>query len=125
MKVQLMKKLLGLLFLLVISAGMTYAYWQNDFDTPINVCANHILVPTESQALKLKSEIKTFEDFQQYARMYSDCPSGRTGGNLGCFGRKQMVKEFEKAAFEGNIGEVTGPVKTQFGYHLIWITRKY
>ena len=120
-----MKKFLGILFISGLFTGSVFAYWQNDFDTPINVCANHILVSTESEALKLKSEINTFDDFKQYARMYSDCPSGRTGGNLGCFGRKQMVKEFEKAAFGGNIGEVTGPVKTQFGYHLIWVTRKY
>ena len=65
------------------------------------------------------------DDFQVYARMYSECPSGRNGGFLGCFGRKQMVKEFEEAAFNGEIGTVTGPVKTQFGYHLIWVTKKY
>ncbi len=120
-----MKKILSIIFVLLIVSGTTYAYWRNDFDTPIQACANHILVPTEEQALRIKSEINSFEDFQEYAKIYSECPSGRNGGNLGCFGRKQMVKEFEEAAFNGKIGEVTGPVKTQFGYHLLWITRRY
>lgn len=88
------------------------------------VCANHILVPTEMDAIKLKSQIKSFEDFKYYARIYSTCPSGRNGGSLGCFGRGQMVKPFEKAAFEGNVGEVSDPIKTQFGYHLLWVTQK-
>ena len=69
--------------------------------------------------------LQTFDDFKSFARMYSTCPSGREGGALGCFGRGQMVKPFEKAAFEGNIGEVSDPIKTQFGYHLIWVTKKY
>ena len=90
-----------------------------------NVCANHILVPTEMDAIKLKSQIKNFDDFKYYARIYSSCPSGQKGGALGCFGKGQMVKPFEQAAFNGNIGEVSDPVKTQFGYHLIWITDKY
>lgn len=120
-----MKKILGILILSIIFCTTAFAYWKNDFDTPINVCANHILVKTEAQALKLKSEVKSYDDFQELAKIYSDCPSGRNGGNLGCFGRKQMVKEFEDAAFGANIGEVTGPVKTEWGYHLIWVTRKF
>lgn len=89
------------------------------------VCANHILVPTEVDAIKLKSQIKTFDDFKYYARLYSECPSGKNGGDLGCFGKGQMVKPFENAAFNGNINEVSEPVKTQFGYHLLWVTKKY
>lgn len=88
------------------------------------VCANHILVPTEGDAIKIKSQIKTFEDFKYYARIYSTCPSGRNGGDLGCFSRGQMVKPFEEAAFTGEVGEVSEPVKTQFGYHLLWVTKK-
>ena len=88
------------------------------------VCACHILVPTELDAIKLKSQIKTFEDFQNYARQYSTCPSGKNGGNLGCFKKGQMVKPFEDAAFNGVVGEVSNPVKTQFGYHLLWVTEK-
>ncbi len=89
------------------------------------VCACHILVPSELEAIKLKSQIKSFEDFQSYAKLYSACPSGKNGGNLGCFRKGQMVKPFENAAFNGNVGEVSEPVKTQFGYHLIWVTEKH
>ena len=77
------------------------------------------------EAIKLKSDIKSFEDFQAYAKLYSTCPSGRNGGDLGCFERGQMVKPFEDAAFNGNIGEVSNPVKTDYGYHLLWVTKKY
>ena len=120
-----MKKIFWVVFAILIFCGTVKAYWLNDYDTPINVCASHILVKDEMQAQKLKLEIKSYDDFEQLAKIYSECPSGQKGGYLGCFGRKQMVKEFEKAAFDGNIGEVIGPVKTQFGYHLIWVTRKY
>jgi peptidyl-prolyl cis-trans isomerase C len=75
-------------------------------------------------AIKLKSQINSFNDFKYYARIYSRCPSGQQGGDLGCFRKGQMVKPFEEAAFNGEIGEVSDPVKTQFGYHLIWVTQK-
>ncbi len=114
-----MKKLLSLLFLLTAICSTAYAK-----DASM-ACANHILVPTERDAIKLKSQIKTFDDFKYYAKMYSQCPSGRQGGDLGCFGKGQMVKPFEKAVFEGEIGEVSEPVQTQFGYHLIWVTKRY
>ena len=113
-----MKKLLSAFLLL----GAFYACVQAKEIT--TVCANHILVPTEIDAIKLKSQIKTLDDFKYYARIYSSCPSGQRGGDLGCFGKGQMVKPFEKAAFEGNVGEVSDPVKTQFGYHLLWVTLK-
>jgi len=113
-----MKKLLGLLILPFICTAVGAEVY-------LSVCANHILVPTEEEALNLKSKIKTYSDFQNYAREYSKCPSGREGGSLGCFYKGQMVKPFEKAAFDGKVGEVTGPVQTQFGYHLIWVTKKY
>jgi len=114
-----MKKLLFALFSLLF---VCIAAQAGEFRT---VCASHILVPTEMDAVKIKSQIQTFEDFQKYARLYSTCPSGRDGGDLGCFGKGMMVKPFEEAAFNGNIGEVSDPVKTQFGYHLIWVTKKY
>ena len=113
-----MKKLLGILFLIVFACVNVQA------KEITQVCASHILVPTEMDAIKLKSQIKSYEDFKYYARIYSTCPSGRNGGSLGCFGRGQMVKPFENAAFNGNIGEVSDPVKTQFGYHLLWVTQK-
>ena len=120
-----MKKYLSLIFLLILIAIPVKSYMGSSFDEPINVCASHILVPEKVDAEKLKLEIKNYEDFQQLAAIYSQCPSGRKGGYLGCFGRGQMVKEFEKAAWEANLNEVVGPVKTQFGYHLIWVNRKY
>lgn len=114
-----MKKVLSVLFLLAIINAPVFA---KDIT---KVCASHILVPTELDAIKLKSQIKSFDDFKYYAKMYSKCPSGQNGGDLGCFGRGQMVKPFENAAFDGEVGEVSDPVKTQFGYHLIWVTKKY
>ena len=120
-----MKRFCGIIFLILVMCTPVFAFNGSSFDTPVQACVNHILVPSEAQALKIKSEIKTFDDFEQYARIYSECPSGRNGGALGCFGRGQMVKPFEQAAFNGEIGEITGPVKTKFGYHLLWITRRY
>lgn len=113
-----MKKLLSLLFMLCICASV-----QAKEDS--YACASHILVPTEMDAIKLKSQIHNFDDFKAYAKMYSKCPSGQRGGDLGCFGRGQMVKPFEDAAFNGKIGEVSDPIATQFGYHLLWITNRY
>ena len=120
-----MKKIFGILFLLILIALPVKAYMGSSFDEPINVCASHILVKDQITAEKLKLEIKDYKDFQQLAAIYSECPSGRKGGYLGCFGRGQMVKEFEKAAFGAEKNQVVGPVKTDFGYHLIWVNRKF
>lgn len=114
-----MKKLITIICMLMVTCVSVKA---QDVST---VCASHILVPTERDAIKIKSQIRTLDDFKYYARIYSTCPSARNGGSLGCFGRGQMVKPFEEAAFNGNIGEVSDPVKTQFGYHLLWVTAKY
>ena len=82
--------------------------------------ASHILVEKQSQALKLLDEIKNGADFKDLARKNSTCPSGKRGGDLGSFGRGQMVKPFETAAFSLKVGEVSKePVRTQFGYHII------
>ena len=120
-----MKKLLGAIFLFLLIGIPVKAYMGSSFDEPINVCASHILVPEKIDAENLKLEIKTYDDFQQLAKIYSQCPSGQKGGYLGCFGKGQMVKEFEKAAFNAEPNTVVGPVKTQFGYHLIWVNRKF
>ncbi len=88
------------------------------------VKASHILVKTEDEALKLKEEISNGKDFAQAAKEVSLCPSKQNGGDLGYFTKNQMVKEFEDAAFSMEIGEVSNPVKTQFGYHLIYLTDK-
>ena len=88
------------------------------------VKASHLLVKTEEEALKLKEEIAAGKDFATVAQEVSLCPSGQNGGDLGYFTKGQMVKEFEDAAFSMEIGEVSNPIKTQFGYHLIYLTDK-
>ena len=120
-----MRKILFSIFIFLLAVVPVKAYMGSSFDEPINVCASHILVPELMEAEKIKLEIKTFDDFKEMARIYSQCPSGQKGGYLGCFGRGQMVKEFEKAAFKANTNEVVGPIKTEFGYHLIWVNRKF
>ena len=86
--------------------------------------ARHILVNTETECLRLKSEIEDGKDFAEIAKQYSKCPSGKKGGDLGEFFRGQMVPEFDKVVFSGEIGKVHGPVKTQFGFHLLEITKR-
>ncbi len=82
--------------------------------------ASHILVKKHGQALKLLEELKGGAKFTKLAREHSTCPSGKRGGSLGAFNRGQMVKPFEKAAYDLKVGETTDePVKTQFGYHII------
>ena len=83
------------------------------------VRASHILVASLNEAVELHSQISTGEDFHQLAQQHSKCPSGRNGGDLGEFSRGMMVKPFEDAAFALNVGSVSDPVQTQFGYHLI------
>lgn len=83
------------------------------------VHAAHILVKTEQEALGLLFDIKHGKEFETIAKEKSLCPSGKKGGDLGWFGRGQMVKEFETAAFELKPGELSKPVKTQFGWHII------
>ena len=83
------------------------------------VHAAHILVKREDQAKDILAKIKAGESFSEMAKKFSDCPSGKRGGDLGWFTRGKMVREFEKAAFDGQKGQIVGPVKTDFGYHLI------
>ncbi|WP_020410406.1 peptidylprolyl isomerase [Hahella ganghwensis] len=86
--------------------------------------ARHILVSTEDQCNELKTEIQNGADFAALAKEHSSCPSGRQGGELGEFGPGQMVKEFDEVVFSAPVGEVQGPVKTQFGYHLVEVTKR-
>ena len=88
------------------------------------VRASHILVDSENTAWAIKTRITEGEDFAMLAEKYSKCPSKEKGGDLGYFNRGQMVPEFENVAFETPIGEVSDPVKTRFGWHLIKVTRK-
>lgn len=82
-------------------------------------CACHILVKTQQEAQQLKDKIAKGANFQELARKYSLCPSGKRGGDLGEFRPGQMVKAFDDVVFKRALLEVHGPVKTQFGYHLI------
>ena len=90
----------------------------------MKVRASHILVDTKEQAENLLLDIENGVAFEDLAIEYSKCPSGQNGGDLGYFGRGQMVREFEKAAFETPVGEVSKPVYTQFGWHLIKVLDK-
>jgi peptidyl-prolyl cis-trans isomerase C len=86
------------------------------------VTASHILVQSEATAVELMEQITTGDNFADLAKKYSKCPSGKIGGVLGQFSRGQMVKEFEDAVWALKPGSVTGPIRTQFGYHLIYRT---
>lgn len=88
------------------------------------VRASHILVKTEQEAKELFDEIKNGKSFAQVAEEKSLCPSGQNGGDLGFFGKGMMVKPFEDAAFDLEVGELSQPVETQFGWHLIQVTDK-
>jgi peptidyl-prolyl cis-trans isomerase C len=83
------------------------------------VNASHILVKTETEALAVMNDLRNGKSFETLAREKSLCPSGKKGGSLGWFGRGMMVKEFENATFSGKKGQVIGPIKTQFGWHVI------
>ncbi len=86
--------------------------------------ARHILVDSKEVAESLKDEITAGADFGEMAREHSLCPSGRAGGDLGEFGRGEMVPEFDEVVFTADVGETHGPVQTQFGYHLIEVTSR-
>jgi peptidyl-prolyl cis-trans isomerase C len=86
--------------------------------------ARHILVDTQEECENLKSEIENGTSFEDIAAKHSNCPSGKKGGDLGKFGPGQMVPEFDKAVFSGDVGVLYGPIKTQFGYHLLEVTSR-
>ena len=88
------------------------------------VKASHILIESEAEAKSLKQQIDSGAKFEQLAAAHSKCPSGESGGDLGWFGKGMMVKPFEEACFTMKEGEVSNPVRTQFGYHLIKLTGK-
>lgn len=99
---------------------------KDKFEQGETVNASHILVDSEEKAAEILADIKSGKiSFEDAAMQHSTCPSKARGGNLGDFGKGQMVKEFEDAAFAMEVGEVSeAPVKTQFGYHLIKLNSK-
>ncbi len=86
--------------------------------------ARHILVQTEMECQDLVDKIKGGAEFAALAAEHSRCPSGKSGGALGEFGPGQMVPEFDQAVFQGDVGAVQGPIKTQFGYHVLEVTMR-
>lgn len=86
--------------------------------------ARHILVDSEEQCNDLKQQIENGADFAEMAKQHSNCPSGKSGGDLGQFGPGMMVPEFDKVVFSADVGSVEGPVKTAFGYHLVEVTSR-
>lgn len=81
--------------------------------------AKHILVKHEYEAKDLEKKLQEGKSFEDLARDFSLCPSGQRGGDLGEFPRGRMIPAFEKALLELKENEVSGPIRTQFGYHLI------
>lgn len=122
-----MKKFLSVLILLVstiTTAGFAKQNYDPYVDSYTQVRAYHILTKTKGQANAIVMRLNNGESFKELARRYSNCPSGRVGGDLGYFGRGQMVKEFEEAAFRTPKGEISDPVQTDFGWHVIKVIDK-
>jgi len=90
----------------------------------VKATARHILVESKESCEDIKSQIESGADFAELAQQYSKCPSGKQGGDLGEFTQGQMVPEFDQVVFKDEVGKVHGPVKTDFGYHLIEITNR-
>ena len=88
------------------------------------VNASHILVDSEEKANAVMEEIKAGKSFEDAAKEHSSCPSSAQGGNLGDFGPGQMVPEFDQACFSMEVGELRGPIQTQFGFHIIRLNSK-
>ena len=88
------------------------------------VRASHILVDSKTEAIQIIDKLNSGAKFENLAQKHSSCPSGKSGGDLGFFGKGRMVKEFETAAFNLGESQVSEPVKTQFGYHIIKVTDK-
>ena len=97
---------------------------QAHYEKAPTVSAKHILVADEDKCKEILAEIEGGKAFEEAAQTYSTCPSGQRGGDLGEFGKGQMVPEFEQAAFAAELGQVVGPVVTQFGAHLIKVEAK-
>ena len=111
-----------------VTEDEVHAFYVNNpqhFQKGETVSAKHILVSDEAECKAILESINNGEKtFEAAAKESSTCPSGQKGGDLGEFGKGQMVKEFEDAAFTAEIGAVVGPVQTQFGYHLIKVEAK-
>lgn len=124
-----MKKIISFLVLLVFASFNQTSFAVDNFtcspaSSVQSVRASHILVNTQAEAISLKSKIDNGASFESLAKTQSKCPSGQNGGDLGFFGKGEMVPSFETAAFNLPVGKVSDPVKTQFGWHIIKVTDK-
>jgi peptidyl-prolyl cis-trans isomerase C len=90
----------------------------------VEVKASHLLVGSKEAAEKCREEILGGKSFADVAKEVSQCPSSRQGGDLGYFGQGRMVPEFDRAAFSLPVGEISEPIQTQFGWHLLVVTDK-
>ena len=113
----MMRKIFNIILAFIFSCSCVFAYTEAK-----QVRASHILVKTRAEAIQIKKDIDNGGSFAYYAKEYSLCPSGQRGGDLGYFSRGQMVQPFEDEAFELPVGEVSEPVATEFGWHLIKVT---
>lgn len=127
-----MKKILNLIItfaVLFLGTGAFAAGSIEKFLSPnadiYEVRASHVLVKTRKEAVQIKKDIESGNiTFEEAAEKYSLCPSGQRGGDLGYFNRKQMVQQFADTAFDLKVGEISNPVGTQFGWHIIKTTAK-
>jgi len=110
-----------------VEADEAKTYYETNgqlFQAPESVQASHILVDTEEKANEVSKKIEEGSDFADLAKEYSSCPSKENGGDLGFFEKGKMVPEFENVAFEMDVEQISGVVKTQFGFHIIKVTGK-
>ena len=122
-----MKNIIKIFMAIALIFGWLWAF-ANYFNPNLDVHevrASHILVKTRPEAVKIKKEIESGQiSFEDAAREYSLCPSGQNGGDLGYFNRKQMVQQFSDTAFDLKVGQISDPVGTKFGWHIIKTTAK-
>ena len=117
-------KIIGNVSVSAEEAKEYYESGQENFSTPETAVASHILVPDEETAKDILKKLEDGEDFRELAKAHSTCPSKDAGGRLGTFTRGQMVDEFDQAVFSMEVGTISEPVKTQFGYHIIRLEEK-
>ena len=90
----------------------------------VRAAARHILVDSEDECNAIKAKLLAGANFAEMACEHSQCPSGEQGGELGEFSPGEMVPEFDEVVFKAEVGKVHGPIRTQFGYHLVEILRR-
>ena len=113
-----MKKIFAFIICLLLSITSANAFQYSE------VRAEHILVKTQAEVTEIQKKLESGENFEELAKEYSLCPSSRYGGDLGYFRKGQMVQPFEDTAFNMAIGEISEPIKTQYGWHIIKVLDK-